>query len=359
MTAGTRSTSAAAALEVKGRIDRALAEFLDDRLGELSRLDDASAFELLRPYVLSGGKRIRPMLCYWGWRGAGGADRDEAVRAAAALELFHSFALIHDDIMDGSDIRRGRPAMHRRLAALHEESGWNGDPDAFGVSAAMLFGDLLLVWADELLYTSGVDPARLRAARPVYDRMRAEAICGQYLDVAETAKGVPSVARSMRVVRYKAARYTVEHPLVLGGVMAGGGGRLLAAYSAFGRPLGEAFQLRDDLLGVFGDPGVTGKSNLDDLREGKPTVLMAYAVEHATLAQRALINRLHGAADLDESAARDLRKVLDETGAHAAVEDMIEVRGRHALTALRAAPLTEDAGQALTALTDAALWRHS
>jgi geranylgeranyl diphosphate synthase type I len=361
MTTSAAGTAHAMTRDVRAQIEHELAVFLDGRLAALDRVGSpstaTSAFGLLRPYVLDGGKRIRPTLCYWGWSGAGGAHCAEIVRAAAALELFHAFALIHDDIIDGSDVRRGGPSMHRRLAAVHAEAGWRGTPDRFGVAAAILFGDLCLAWADELLHTSGLDPARLRAAQPIYDRMRSEVMCGQFLDVAETARGPSSIQRSLRVVRYKAAKYTVEHPLLLGGTLAGADARRLDSYSTFGVPLGEAFQLRDDLLGVFGDPAATGKSTTDDLREGKPTVLAAYAAEHATPAQRAVIERLHGDPDLDEDGARELRSVLVDTGARAAVENMINIRAGQALDALTTAPLAEHARRHLVDLARAMLWR--
>jgi geranylgeranyl diphosphate synthase type I len=357
MTARAVGTTSVITEEMRGLVEQALGEFFDDALTGLDWSASTSAFGLLRSYVLNGGKRIRPVLCYWGWRGAGGADCAEIIRVAAALELFHAFALIHDDIIDGSDVRRGQPAMHCRLAALHADAGWRGRPEKFGVAAGILFGDLCISWADEVFHTSGLDPLRLRAAQQIYDRMRTQVICGQYLDVAETALGPSSVQRSLRVVRYKAATYTVVHPLQLGGVLAGADAHLLATYEAFGLPLGEAFQLRDDILGVFGDPSTTGKSNLDDLREGKPTVLIAYAVDHATSAQRAVIERLHGDPGLDETGADDLRAVLTDTGARTAVEDMIDTRARYVLTALETAPLMEQARSAITDLTHAVLWR--
>jgi geranylgeranyl diphosphate synthase type I len=344
---------------LRERIDHALAEFVDRGLTAVEEVACRSAFELVRSYVLGGGKRLRPTFCYWGWRGADGGDCAEIVRAAAALELFHAFAMIHDDIMDGSDTRRGWPSMHRQLANLHADAGWRGRSEAFGVAVAILAGDLCMAWADELLHGSGLEPARVRAAQPIYDRMRLDVVCGQYLDIVETARRAFSIQRSMRVARYKAAKYTVEHPLQLGGALAGGGEDLLAAYTAFGIPLGEAFQLRDDMIGVFGDPATTGKSNLDDLREGKPTVLMAYAAQRSTRSQKAVIRRLHGNPDLDSDGAAQLRAVLRATGAATAVEEMINSRARQALAALRTAPVSEEARNTLTDLTHVALWRDA
>lgn len=344
---------------LRDRFDSALEAFLDERIADQRLPGMDAALAHLRSYVLAGGKRVRPAFCYWGWRGAGGEDSNEIVKAAAALELLHVFALIHDDIMDGSDTRRGQPAMHRQLAALHASSSWSGSSDAFGVAGGILVGDLCMAWADELLHSSGLDEARIWAGRPVYSRMRTEMMAGQYLDMAETARGPSSVERSLLVVLYKAAKYTVESPLLLGGVLAGASPELLAAYSEFGVPLGEAFQLRDDVIGVFGDPAVTGKSVLDDLREGKPTVLMAYATEHATPAQRGRIRALHGEPELTEDGAAELRAIIRDTGALAAVEHMISTRTQQSLAALAAAPLTPDVRRPLHDLAVAATRRDA
>ena len=269
---------------------------LDDFLGKQQPvLDEVS--DDLEPLLdaltslLAGGKRLRPAFCYWGWRGAGGGDTEEAVRAATSLELLQACALVHDDVMDGSDTRRGQPSAHRRFAALHRGSSWLGSPEAFGTGAAILLGDLCLAWSDELLFDSGLPSEALLRAKPVYDVMRTELMAGQYLDLLEQARGGGSVERALRVVRYKAAKYTIERPLHLGGTLAGAGPELLDVYTAYGLPLGEAFQLRDDVLGVFGDPAETGKPAGDDLREGKRTVLIATAVERATPAQAAQLRR--------------------------------------------------------------------
>ncbi len=221
--------------------------------------------------LLAGGKRLRPAFCYWGWRGAGGpAESDDAaLRAAASLEFLQACALIHDDVMDGSDTRRGLPSAHRRFAGVHRGAEWLGSPESFGVGAAILLGDLCLVWADEVLLSTDFPVQSLRRAKTVYDDMRTELMAGQYLDLLEQARGGGSVERALTVVRFKSAKYTIERPLHLGAVLAGADAALIAAYSAYGLPLGEAFQLRDDILGVFGDPNETGKPAGDDLREGK------------------------------------------------------------------------------------------
>ena len=354
-------TSPLEAADLGPRVQASLDDFV---AGQSARL--AAVSPQLAPMVeavaglLAGGKRLRPAFCYWGWRGAGAPDSDAVVRAAASLELLHACALIHDDVMDGSDIRRGQPAAHRRFARLHEVSGWLGSADAFGTGGAILVGDLCLAWADELLYASGLDAAALTAGKPVLDEMRTELMAGQYLDLLEQAQGTGSVEGAMRVLRYKSAKYTVERPLQLGAALAGAGTDLAALYSAYGLPLGEAFQLRDDVLGVFGDPAETGKPAGDDLREGKRTLLVAYAMAEATAAGVALLRARLGDAALDEAGVDDLRTVIQTSGALARVEDLIGRLTGDALAALAAAEpglLAEPAAWVLGELAHAATVR--
>ncbi len=300
--------------------------------------------------LVSGGKRLRPVFCYWGWRGAGGADCDQIVEAATALELFQAAALIHDDVMDDSDTRRGMPAVHRRFAMLHREQSWTGDSERFGMAGAVLAGDLCLSWSDEVFTAAGLDPSAMHAGRAVFDRMRTELMGGQYLDMLEQAMsggGSDPVARARHVIRYKSAKYSIEHPLLLGGRLAGAADDLLAGYSSVGLPLGEAFQLRDDLLGVFGDPEQTGKPAGDDLREGKRTVLVAFALERADQAQSATVRRLLGDPGLDAHGVAELRDILTRTGAVQRVESLIADDVDAAQKALADAEMTPEARSAL------------
>jgi geranylgeranyl diphosphate synthase type I len=324
---------------------------LDAVSAELSPLTDALTD------LISGGKRLRPGFCYWGFRGAGGTDNDEVLTAAAALELFQACAIVHDDVMDGSDTRRGQPAVHRRFAALHRTEGWTGDPEAFGAGAAILLGDLALSWSDQMLSTCGLPADALARGRAVFDEMRTELMGGQYLDLLEQARGGGSVERALRVARYKSAKYTIEKPLHLGAVLAGAGQDVLNGYSGYGLPLGEAFQLRDDVLGVFGDPAETGKPAGDDLREGKRTVLVALALESATPAQAAAVRRHLGDPHLTEQGVATLRSVLCETGALARVESMVCELMADALEALAQAPIEDEARGVLHELAVAATSR--
>ncbi|MEV4361946.1 polyprenyl synthetase family protein [Nonomuraea sp. NPDC049625] len=333
---------------VGSRIDRRLAGFLETWRAPVDDPDVEAAYQLLTDFVLNGGKRVRPQLCYWGWRGAGGGDGDEIITAAASLELCHAGLLIHDDIMDGSELRRGRATVHRSLAGLHRGPG----SDAFGQAGGILLGTLSLAWSDTMLSSCGVEPHRLRAAHHVFDTMRTEVISGQYLDVLAQIRSGASVDEALTVIRFKTAKYTVERPLQIGGALAGASLELLESYSRFGLPLGEAFQLRDDVLGTFGLESETGKSALDDLREGKHTVLVAHAVLRATPAQLAHLKSWHGNPELTEERAEELRQILRDTGALAEVEEMIEDRVREAVTALAAARMEPDAARALAVLAD-------
>jgi geranylgeranyl diphosphate synthase type I len=284
--------------------------------------------------LLSSGKRLRPAFCSWGWRAAGAPDDEAVLQVASALELVQACALVHDDVMDDSDTRRGRPSVHRAFAELHRDAGWLGSAELFGTGAAILLGDLCLAWADEMIFSADLPAEALLRAKPVYDLMRTELMAGQYLDVTEQARGGGSVERSLVVVRTKTAKYTVERPLHLGALLAGGDASLLATCTAYGMPLGEAFQLRDDLLGVFGDPAETGKPAGDDLREGKRTVLVALAAERATPAQEDLLKRLLGDRSLSADGVDELRETIVSTGAVERVETMIRERTQAALDAL-------------------------
>ncbi|GAA3137863.1 polyprenyl synthetase family protein [Planomonospora alba] len=335
---------------VRRKVDDRLVRFMDSHLSPVDDPDVIKGYRSLRDFVVDGGKRIRPILCYWGWYGAGGEESEEAsaVSAGAALELCHAGLLVHDDVMDGSELRRGRPTVHRGLAGSDPRPAGQD----FGRSAAVLLGVLAQAWADELLGEVEADSERVHAARSLFNRMRTEVISGQYLDILARLREGASVEQALRVAHYKTAKYTVERPLQIGGALAGAEPPLLDAYSRFGLPLGEAFQLRDDVLGVFGDTAVTGKPVVDDLREGKQTALIAYAFAHASGPQRDRLRVWHGNPDLDEPHAAVLRQVIVDTGALAHVEELITRRVGRALGALREGTIPERAREALALLAD-------
>ncbi len=342
---------------LRDRFDAALATFLRERWPGRSDDGTLSVHAVLRRFVLASGKRLRPLFCYWGWRGFGGPDSEPIVVAAAALELFHAFALIHDDIVDGSDRRRGEPTVHRVFADRHARSGWHGDPQAYGRDAALLCGDLCAAWSGQMFHGCGLDHEWIRRGHALFALMRAEVIAGEYLDVVAAA-GEGSVAEALTVIRMKTARYTVTRPVQIGAALAGADPETVAALADFGDPLGEAFQLRDDLLGVFGDPAVTGKSNLDDLREGKSTVLLALARAAAGPGQAARLRTLVGDPALGATGAAEVRGIIEATGARERVEGMIRVRVEEARTTLDRLPLVEPARSALAELTVRAAHRR-
>lgn len=276
------------------QIDHVLAAFFRTQRSVLAELgpdlddlvDAAEAF-------VAGGKRLRPQFCRAGWLVAGGDPAEpRIITAAAALELLQASALVHDDLMDDSDTRRGRPSVHRQFESRHLAERRHGDAASFGTSTAVLIGDLLLSWCEELFRSSGLPSTP--AALPFLDLCKTEVIAGQFLDVVAQTRESLSVAQAMKVVRFKSAKYTVERPIHIGAALAGAGPDLIDALTEAALPLGEAFQLRDDVLGVFGDPAVTGKPAGDDLREGKRTVLVARAFELADDDGRSLLRRSLG-----------------------------------------------------------------
>jgi geranylgeranyl diphosphate synthase, type I len=307
--------------------------------------------------LLAGGKRLRPAFCYWGWRAAGGEDCRPIFAAAAALELLQASALVHDDVMDDSDLRRGQPSVHKRFAAWHAATGRSGSAERFGAGAAILVGDLLLAWTNELFRDSGFAPDVLRRGAPVFAAMQTELAAGQYLDLLSQADACTSVADAVRVITYKTAKYSTERPLQLGVELAAAAtgsdaDELVRVCSRYGSPLGIAFQLRDDLLGVFGDPARTGKPACGDIAEGKRTVLLALARERASAAQAAVLDRHLGQRNLTAAAAAEVRAVLTETGAVAECEHLIAAYRKEAVTALDGAQIPSAARSALAALAE-------
>jgi geranylgeranyl diphosphate synthase type I len=362
---GTPGGLAVADLDrLRTAVEQALSSFLTEQRETLA----AMAAELVPVAdevvaVAGGGKRLRPAFAYWGWRGFAGSsgasvETDDAVlRAVAALELVHSSALVHDDVMDAAVTRRGRPATHVGFADRHDGDALDGDAAAFGVGAAILVGDLALVWSDELLRRSGISTEALARVRPVWDTMRTEVTAGQYLDLLRAAGGLPGPAGALKVARFKSAGYTVQRPLQLGAALACAGPGAMDVCSSIGLPLGEAFQLRDDVLGVFGDPEVTGKSVDDDLREGKRTLLVALTEEATDDAGRALLAGTLGNSAADHAELDGVRALMTRCGALDRVEARITEQTGHARDAIARAPLADDARQALDALAVAATTR--
>lgn len=332
-------------------LDEALREFLAGRPDVAPEL----AAEL-RALIRSGGKRLRPRFGWEGWRAAGGGEHDAVVRALVALELLQCCALVHDDVMDRSAVRRGRPSVHELFAMRHRRARWAGSSRHYGDSAAVLVGDLALAWADDALVTAGLSAAALQRAWVPWQAMRTEMMAGQHLDLLGVARREESLEQALRVAALKTAAYTVERPLHLGAAIADAGPAVVACLREFGRDVGVAFQLRDDLIGVFGDPAVTGKPVGEDLREGKRTALMAVALSRATTASAAVLRRSLTGPVSDELASR-VCDLLVELGAVAAVEEHIDLLVANGLAALDRADLDPAATRELVRLAGQATAR--
>lgn len=363
-------------------VDQRLLSFLSARESEIAAI--SPDLEHLAEYtrsLLRNGKRFRARFCYWGWRAIGHADSDNdpmgsvetiddvdsVLGLAASLEVFHAAALVHDDIMDNSDTRRGSPAAHRAFEQLHRSRGYSGTSQHFGLSTALLVGDLLLAWSDDLLSSALAHsvPAEVAlATRAEFARMRQEVTLGQYLDIHEEAAWLHTdealrMERALRVVTYKSAKYSMEAPLLIGASLAGANASQLDGLRSFGLPLGIAFQLRDDMLGVFGDSEITGKPSGDDLREGKRTVLIALAEQAMPQTTKTVFNEMLGDRSLAPEQIAVMQSTLHDTGAVEKLEGIISDYVNQALSALEKAPLTKGAKQELNRLADVVTQRAS
>jgi geranylgeranyl diphosphate synthase, type I len=349
---------ACAALDVVAEpVQELLRAFLSERTAQLVEIDPAleRVGDEVAALVAAGGKGLRPAFVYWGHRAAGGAHEPAVLAPAAAVELLHTFALIHDDVMDRSPQRRGRPAVHEALADVHGEEGLVGESHWFGIGGAILAGDLAFVWADELLDGADLSGAEIERARRVFTRLRIEVMAGQYLDLRLAGLSTAVEDDALRVALLKSGRYTVTRPLQLGAAIAGEGGELDGLLSAFGDAVGIGFQLRDDILGLFGDPVTMGKGATTDLREGKRTILILRALEQARASDRAVLEGMLGDPHVSDAEAEQARTIITASGALEAVEQMIIEQHERSLEALE--PLRGPARQALEDLASLALYR--
>jgi geranylgeranyl diphosphate synthase type I len=350
--------AAPSAVELAGAVTEQLRQYLRNRRSDAAYIgpDYAELTAALEEFVLRGGKRLRPAFAYWGWRAVADDGADPAdpamLRLFSALELLHACALVHDDVIDASATRRGLPTVHRLFSEKHRSSQWHGSSEQFGISAAILLGDLALVWADDIVATSELAADAQARVRRVWSAIRTEVLGGQYLDIVAESSGAESVASAMTVNIYKTASYTISRPLQLGVAAAADRPDVLAAFHELGTNLGVAFQLRDDVLGIFGDPAVTGKPSGDDLRSGKRTVLLAEAVELAERHDPAAAELLRTSIgrDLSEAQAKQLCQVIESVGALAAVEERIDTLTRRALHILDSAAIDAQAKAGLAEL---------
>jgi geranylgeranyl diphosphate synthase type I len=347
--------AAPTAVELAGAVTEQLRLYLRERREAAAYIgtDYDGLIGALEEFVLRGGKRLRPLFAYWGWRAvapeqAGDAGKTldpDVLRLFGALELLQACALVHDDVIDASATRRGWPTVHVHFTDLHRKQAWRGTAAQFGLSAAILLGDLSLCWADDIIATAPLSVDAHRRVRRVWSDIRTEVLGGQYLDIVNESSGDESIESAMKVNTFKTASYTIARPLQLGAAAAADRPDVQAIFHEVGNDLGVAFQLRDDVLGVFGDPVVTGKPSGDDLRSGKRTVLLAEAVERAENSDppAAKLLRTSVGTELTEPQVRELCEVIESVGALAAVESRIETLTRRATDMLATAPISDQA----------------
>lgn len=347
--------------DIRDGIEKELADFVSTRANALREIDAylAPVANALSQYIVSGGKRFRPTFAYLGYLGAGGEPSQSALRACSALELVHACALIHDDVMDGSDSRRNMPAIHKRFESQHIESNFSGSAERFGVASAILLGDLALSWSDWLLDESGMSNQAITRANQVFQEMREELMVGQYLDVLEGALGKSNRERSLKIANLKSGKYSIERPLHFGAALAGADSAIFKTFSEYGLPLGQAFQLRDDLLGVFGDSKVTGKPSGDDIREGKRTVLIAMALASANPSSRDEIESALGNTNLSEVETTRIQVAIEESGARAECERLIDQLLDESLDSLKESYVAAEVKSLLEEIANLATKRSS
>ena len=349
---------------IQQEIDR----FCDDKRVQLSEIsEDLIPIIDYTQELLQGGKRFRALFAYWSWAASLPADSkpeelieqaNGIVGIATSLEVFHAAALVHDDLMDQSDTRRGKPAIHKRFEAFHTDSSFLGDAERFGQSGSILVGDLMLNWSSEVFgaaVTSAPSSEIETSCRNEFSKMRCEVMAGQYLDVLEE-NAAPlrqfseAVTRAEKVMLYKTAKYSLEAPLLIGASFAGADEGTLRGLSNFGIPLGLAFQIRDDILGVFGDPEITGKPAGDDLREGKRTVLVALTLQNSSTSIARIFNDLLSERELDQEQIEFMQRTIRESGALEKTERMMQEYGDRALQVLETLELEPTAKQKLEQL---------
>jgi geranylgeranyl diphosphate synthase, type I len=356
-------------------VQQKLDGFCDEKRLELREIS-----EELEPIIdftqslLSGGKRFRALFCFWSWAGYQKTEVQLAdlsidspiVGVAAALEMFHAAALVHDDLLDQSDTRRGQPAIHKRFETLHIDHNFDGSPERFGVAGSVLVGDMMLAWSSELFGDALLhipQEAAEASCRHEFGRMRFEVMAGQYLDVLEenaarTRAPGEAVARANNVMLYKTAKYSLEAPLLIGAALSGADQDKLKGLSEFGIPLGLAFQLRDDVLGVFGDPEQTGKPAGDDLREGKRTVLVALTLETLPVSVQRIFEELLTSGEIEAEQLEFMRQAIVDSGAMEKTERLIAEHSQRSIEALASLEISDQGRMMLAALADKVINRN-
>jgi len=302
----------------KKQFDKQLLAYLSEKRQEAKEINPETVVlvdEIIR-FTENGGKRVRPAFMYSGYVAAGGKAHEAILFASMSVELLHTFALIHDDIIDNSDLRRGELTTHKAFEEYHKTRKLKGSKKEFGLSSAILVGDLAFSFAEEILTTAPFPQERIRRARYFFDQMKIQVIYGQYLDVLGGYKEGLTEDEVLQVLEYKTAKYTVERPLHIGAMMAGSDYQTLETFSRYGIPFGQAFQMQDDIVGSFGTEEEIGKPADSDIKEGKKTLLLAKAYERADKQQKKALDQIVGNKNATKTDIEKVKKIMEKTGAY-------------------------------------------
>ncbi len=339
---------------LKKEVDYEIAIYLDRVISETPYKDVfiKSAIKYFKKTILAGGKRIRPIMMYWGYIGAGGKDRSEIIKASVSIELIHAFLLMHDDIVDRDDIRHGKKTMHAKYKEHYEHFFLGDDAVHFGESIAIISGDYLYSLGNHVLFASQFEPAIIiRALNKMQDIVGLTCV-GEIQDIYMEYGKKATREKIMQMYENKTARYTFDGPLKLGAILAGADDELCVKMSKFAVPLGIAFQIRDDMLGVFGSMKKTGKPVGSDIAEGKMTLLVRSAYDHASQKQKKELDRLLGNKKIGAYEVEAFQQLMIDTGAKDDVDTYMQKLIDEARSALQEMTLSQEAKEFLFALTE-------
>ncbi len=305
----------------KGTFDKRLEAYFEVKKKEAAVISPeyTDLVQYLSEYILAGGKRIRPFLAYMGYKVSGGNNNEKIMRLGMALEIFHSFALIHDDIIDFSNLRRNKPTFHIMLQEWHQSKNWRGSSSDFGLGLAVLAGDILSTWSNELVFN-----LNNRRVFKLYQEMKNEIMIGQAEDIfLSEVKNISDKDRIVSVMMRKTSDYTAQKPLILGATLAGARNSQQEFYKNLSVPLGLAFQLKDDVLGMFGKRREIGKPTDSDIKEGKITLLIYYALKSGKISRDYLL-KLLGNKKVTREQIVEFKNIIKRSGALQRVDSEID-----------------------------------
>jgi geranylgeranyl diphosphate synthase type II len=345
------------------RIDALLRDIFADAIDRARELDPAYAalLEVMQTQLLRGGKRLRPRLTYLAYNGLGGTNDPAIMRIAAGQELIHQYLLLHDDVIDRDLVRHGGPNV---AGVYYDQFKKRGVPDAeafhYGASFALLAGNSSFALSLEAVTSSRFEPDKQVAAMACINQMLFEIMGGQLLDVYHAIPTIepPTVDQLLQIARYKTARYSFETPLEVGALLAGANEDELDSLKSFAISLGIAFQLTDDLLGLYGDEKSLGKPVTSDMTEGKQTLLMHFAHGNATPAQAKTIASIWGNRDAGRPELEIMKDLVRATGATGQVEELCEKYLAQSLSSLKKSKLSDPTRSELIAIAEFCIHRN-